>query len=283
MLATSLALLLAQDLLQRSSSSSSSPPPPIPPPPPPAAKAEERVQRIPFPRDLQAGSVALVDFLAPLIAEEEEAMRILLQDPAPWLANSGLTLLCQTSPTLCNVFKHVRANANAARESLQQTIRSLEDKVPGLGIVGRSEILRDCVREALANGRDPALALRACFRQDKLKDVLGEWADRLDLSREISQWLRLDPAEERLLREMLRPIRVTAGGIELVDDPTLLQRRFRERVAAWTSRWIEALDNPGRASKEVGRELARIGLTGGDLGRMASLSPWLKERVVSTL
>lgn len=282
MIATNLAFVFAQDLIQRSSSRV----PPPPPQPQPAAappKTGENVQRIRFPRDMQAGSVALVDFLAPLIAEEEEIMRVLLQDPEKWLAKSGLTLLCQASPTLCNVFKHVRSNANAARESVQDTIRGLEDKVPGLDIVARSEILRDCIREALSNGRDPAAALRACFRQDKVRDVLGEWVDRLDLSREISRWLKLDAAQERLLREMLRPIRITADGIELVDDPTLLQRRFRERVSVWTGRWIKALDNPGRASSEILREMERVGLTGEDLGRMASLSGWMKERAVSTL
>jgi hypothetical protein len=278
-----LACLLAQDLIQRSSAS---PPPSTPPPspaPPRAGKVEENVRRIPFPRDLQAGSVALADFLAPLVAEEEDIMRILLEDPEKWLAKSGLTLLCQTSPTLCNVFKHVRSNANAARESVQDTVRGLEEKVPGLDIVGRSEILRDCLREALAKGRDPASALRACFDRDKLKSVLGEWVDRLDLAQEITRWLKLDDKEEKLLREMLRPIRITAKGIELVDDPTLLQRRFRERVDVWTARWREAVDRPGRASKEVEREMARVGLTRDDLGRMASLADWMKDRSVSTL
>ena len=270
---------VAQDLIDRST----------PKKPPPKAEAkrtepkQEGVRRVPFPRDLEAGSVAVADFLAPLISEEEEVMRVLMRDPEKWLARSGLTLLCQASPTLCNVFKHLRANANAARETVQETIRSLESRVPGFEAVSRSEILRECVREAIAKGENPAAALRACYSTDRLKDALGEWRDKLDLGHEIARRLGLDPAQTSLLREMLRPVAITSKGLEIVDRPSPLQRRFRNRVAEWTGRWREAIEDPRRVTRETLQEMARIGLSDEDLGRMAAVADWMKERVVASI
>jgi len=277
---TSLVLFwLAQDLIDRSTPRKPAPESEMRQPDP----RHEGVRRVPFPRDLEAGSVAAADFLAPLIAEEEEILRALMQDPEKWLARSGLTLLCQASPTLCNVFKHVRANANAARESVQETIRGLESKVPGFEAVSRSEILRDCVREAIARGESPAAALRACYSADKLKDALGEWRDKLDLTDEIARRVDLDAKQSALLREMLRPVEITSKGIEFADRPSPLQRRFRDRVAAWSGRWREAIEDPKRLTRETLQEMARIGLTEEELGRMACVADWMKDRVVASI
>jgi hypothetical protein len=235
-----------------------------------------------FPKDLEGASIHPEDFIAPLIKEDGEIMKALLSEPDRYFAKHALTLLCQASPSLCNVFKHVRANANAAREWLQETIQSLEGKVPGFEIISKSEIIRDCLREEIEKGTHPGKALRKCFSRTKLKGALGEWADELDLSKEIARWLKLDKDQEKRLREALRPVKITSKGIEFRDHPSKLQKRFRERVRVWKE-WIrKAIEDPGRASREVLGEMVKLGFTSEDIGRMAAVSDWVKDRYVSS-
>jgi hypothetical protein len=261
-----LVFLFAQDLIERA-------PKPAAAAPPAASKPAPGVRRIPFPKDVEGRRLVATDMLAPIVAEEGEILKVLLEDPEKWLARNGLTLLCQASPTLCNVFKHIRANANAARESLQEALRSLEEKVPGFEIISRSEILRACAREAIDRGEHPGRALKACFSSDKLKSALGEWLNELDLGREISRWLGLDADQEKLVRDVLRPIRITAEGVEYVDDPPPLQKRFRERVRVWREAFSEGVDP---------KRVLEAGLAREDLARLKALPSWIRDRYVAT-
>lgn len=269
-----------QDLIERSTGHA-------PADPPPAPQAEEagtvpKGRWIPFADDVGAAGLEPEQVLAPLLQEDGRLMEILLKEAEKTLPNHALTLLCQASPTLCNVFKHVRANLNAARAELLELVRSIENKAPGVEIISRSEILRDCLREEIRKGTPPGRALRACLSRDRLKNMFGEWVRRIDLVDELARWLGLNPQEARVLRKLLRPVRITAKGLEIGDGASPVEKRFREKFRGWYEQLRRILHRPSKLSRKVADRLLGFGITPEEIGRI-SAGGWVADRTLRTL
>lgn len=251
----------------------------LPRPLPKDAPEEKRVRSVKLPDLIGAAGLDPRKFLRDLLREEivDADLDSLLRDAQRALARHAMTLLCQASPTICNLVKHQRANANALQDTLQQQLASLAGQIPGVDRLARIEALDGCLRERLRRDGRPLDAFAACARQALPLGLDGKPMRMLDLQKEIGKFLGLSREDRDLLSSLTHKLRLTAGGIERETTSAVraLWKDLREKhKAVWERAFTEPTMPP---------ELRDLALRKEDVAHIAAMPVEIREPTTAVL
>lgn len=144
------------------------------------------------------------------------------------IASSALTLLCQASPTFCNVVKHHRANANDMLRILQAEMQGLLEKLPGYDKVARAQAIVDCVQKKRAENVPLPKALKECDAHKFVKDIAGDWLPEIDLKSELKKLLKLDKKEQETMDKLVSNTTVKPDSVKREQKLDGVARRYNE-------------------------------------------------------
>lgn len=240
--------------------------------------AQDLLDRAYAPRS--ADMIAEGEVKLPQEPDFNEALRYLLRDELKdklldlaedAIASSALTLLCQASPTFCNVVKHHRANANDMLQILQTEMQGLLQKLPGYDQAARAQAIVDCVQKKRLDKVPLPQALKECDAHRFVKDIAGDWLPEIDLKSEIRKLLKLDRKEQDNVDRLVSNTTIKPDAVRRRQNLDGVARRYNElreekaRNLPFTPEErdrVAALPPPARATLEAGlaQELALLEL-----------------------
>jgi hypothetical protein len=176
-----------------------------------------------------------------LVSEDmaSEATGMLLDMAEGELVSNGMTLLCQASPTLCDVLKHYRFSAQALLKLNYDKCRAIDDALQNATKRMQAEATKECLKRKLQEGKSLPEAMRECEReypQEPLRDLGGERVRQIDLNRQLEKLFGRGAGEEELLQDL--KIGATGASGRWTSDRA--ERMYEEARKSYEKKWSEA-------------------------------------------
>jgi hypothetical protein len=246
------------------------------------------VHRAPLPSDVGGLSFDPRELILALFEQEtsDKVLNEIVSAAEHDLISNGLNFLCQSSPTLCNTVKHMRANANSMMQTLHQQLAVLESKLPGLTRIIKAEIIQGCLEEKLKKGVPVPKAARECLNPKKLKSLAGKICEELDFAHEIASLFNLSAEDEEFLSRILRHVKIRPDGIEVELAKPGVERVYWQLREKYYDRWRRAFEGikEGRINELFFYDGPphRPRLERHEVERISALPEWLQVRIAST-
>lgn len=194
------------------------------------------------------------------------------------ITGSALTLLCEASPTACQVFQHHRINAGAMLKVDYDWCGAVTQGVETGLQSAQANAIKECLAEKQRQGMPLDDAKRACQNASAMRGFGGLKVSEIRLVDELVRALKLGPADQKLAKEYLSDVGYSTRGASGTLRPSAVsdafERRRQEKYGAWEQAFAEAAST-GTISPEVREKLgpkgARQMLTE-DLRQVARLS-----------
>jgi len=247
--------------------------------------------RVSFDYDFSCGRFDVRSSLKNLLSQEfrDEFVQDLLNAGEGYLASNALNLLCQASPTLCNVFKHHRANANALLAINYDKCQAMEQVLQNDTQRARARILKDCMERMLKENPQISLddAQRKCMRAQEFRNLRGEFVKELNLVEDLSKFFELDPETSKDVSSILGETRLTAQGKEQTQAGSLggyYTTRKQGYVSAWTSAFSRKAFSSGLSQDDLRALAPRAAAVTQEDVRILNLIPdWKRDLLVRVL
>jgi hypothetical protein len=246
-----------------------------------------------FDYDFACGRFDLRSSLKNLLSREfrDEFISDLLNAGEGYLAASGLNLLCQSSPTLCNVFKHHRASANLLLAVDYDKCRAMEQVLQNDTQRTRARILKECLERKLRENPNVPIdeAYEACLKSDEIRNFRGEYVKEINLVEDLSKYFQIDGDRKGDLEQIFGKARVSSKGVS--DQASLVDAvggMYNAAKRGYIEAWSQALRDIG-AGREPAQDLCnRLAPEGARLGpddvRHINLLPdWKRDLLVRAL
>jgi hypothetical protein len=247
--------------------------------------------RVSFDYDFSCGRFDVRSSLKNLLSQEfrDEFVQDLLNAGEGYLASNALNLLCQASPTLCNVFKHHRANANALLAINYDKCQAMEQALQADTQRARARILKDCMERMLRENPEISLdeAQRKCLRSEEIRNLKGEFVKELNLVEDLSKFFELDPDASKDVSSILGETRLTSQGKEQTRVGSLggyYATRKSGYILAWSVAFSRKASSAGLSQDEFGALAPRAAqVTDEDVRTLNLIPDWKRDLLVRVL
>jgi len=195
------------------------------------------------------------------------------------LTSNGLTLLCEASPTVCQVFQHYRVNANAMLKVNYDWCAALEQGIDNGLQKAQAQAVKSCMEEKRLQGMSVDQARQACQNTNKMAGIGGTTVVDLNVVSELARALNLTPEDRATTELLLNDLKFTPKGAsgEIKADviPEIYAKRREEYLAAWN----EVMTDVEAGNKPSPETLAKLSPRGAprvypeEVEEVARLSP----------
>jgi len=220
----------------------------------------------------------------------EQAVDQLLDVAKGELVSNGLSLFCQSAPSLCDAFKfyHLAAQGRLALD--YDKCARIEESIDSAIRKGRAAAIQSCLARKQKEGVPLEQAMRECEAENRVTNLLGQPVKTIDLVNEIKELFGLDPEVARDVQVALGDRSMSGGGrLDGRVDPAAGERRFTEIQERYRERWDEAI-RLVEAGHPVGQERLKalvpfedLGLVPAELNTIASLPARIRELVLQSI
>ncbi|MBE0428098.1 MAG: hypothetical protein IBX72_15855 [Nitrospirae bacterium] len=157
------------------------------------------------------------------------------------VSGAPLLLLCYSSQTLCDLYKHFRNMANFAANLRSVQCHEIESLAMDTGTALRGDAVRKCIQKKIHNGETLDTAISSCTKGDIKLEIpgVGELREKYNLAESISKKVSNDPATASLVEGFL-------GTVVFDVNTGIYKSRFpkdaeQQIVSEFTQRYYEAL------------------------------------------
>jgi hypothetical protein len=208
-----------------------------------------------------------------------EFTRGLIEYALSEITGSALTLLCEASPTACQVFQHHRVNANAMLKVNHDWCRSVEQGIDTGLQSAQASAIKDCLAEKQRQGMAVDDAKHACQTPSTLRGFGGIKVSEIRIVDELTRALNLSSQDQKLAKQYLSDVAYSTRGASGTIRPSAVSDAFEQRrqdkYTAWEQAFAEAAST-GTISPDIREKLGPKGarqMLVEDLRQVASLSP----------
>jgi hypothetical protein len=185
----------------------------------------------------------------------EEFMKGILNYALSELTGSGLTLLCEASPTACQVFQHYRVNANEMLKVNYNWCQAIQQGVDSGLQKSQAAAIKACIDEKRQQGRTMDQALQACQNSNKMLSFGGLQVINLSVLGELSRGLKLSPEDQKRASFLINDVTLTTSGVsgQIRSDviPQAFLKRRDQYLGAWDDALSQAKDDQSIARKTL--------------------------------
>lgn len=193
--------------------------------------------------DFACGRFDLNANLRSLFGKEsrEEFIKGILNYGLSQLAGSGLTLLCEASPTACQVFQHYRINANELLKVNYNWCQAIQQGV-GSGLQqSQAAAIKACIDQKRQGGATMDQALAQCQQSNKMQGFGGVQVVNLSVLGELSRALGLSSADQKRVGLLLSDVMLSTAGASGQIRADVVPQAFLKRRNDYLSGWDDAL------------------------------------------
>lgn len=194
------------------------------------------------------------------------------------ITGSALTLLCEASPTACQVFQHHRINAGAMLKVDYDWCGAVTQGVETGLQSAQANAIKECLAERQRQGMPLNDAKRACQNASAMRGFGGLKVSEIRLVDELVRALKLGAADQKLAKEYLSDVAYSTRGASGSLRPSAVleafERRRQEKYGAWEQAFAEAAST-GTISPDVREKLGPKGarqMLAEDLRQVAGLT-----------
>jgi hypothetical protein len=193
--------------------------------------------------DFACGKFDLNANLRSLFGKEarEEFMKGILNYALSELTGSGLTLLCEASPTACQVFQHYRINANEMLKVNYNWCQAIQQGVDSGLQKSQAAAIKSCLDEKRNQGMTIDQALSACQNSNKMQAFGGLQVVNLNILSELSRALNLAPADQKRASLLLNDVTLSTSGASGQIRSDTVPQAFLTRRNDYLSNWNDAI------------------------------------------
>lgn len=189
----------------------------------------------------------------------DRALRQLLDIAQGELIANGLTLLCTSAPSLCDVFKYYHLYAQGQLKLQYDKCARIEEAIQTGQKRARAAAIQACLREKLSKNVPLEQAMQECEQSDPLvSDLFGRRVARVDLVGELKKVFGLDEQTSRDLERIFGNTTMTAKGLQGRADPQGGARLYEETKRKYQDHWEDALQRARRGELVRDEELAQL-------------------------
>lgn len=195
--------------------------------------------------DFACGKFDLHANLRSLFGKEarEEFMKGILNYALSELTGSGLTLLCEASPTACQVFQHYRINANEMLKVNYNWCQAIQQGVDSGLQKSQAAAIKSCIDEKRRQGLTMDQALSACQNSNKMQGFGGVQVVNLSVLGELTRALNLTPADRTRAELLINDVSLSTSGASGQIRPDVVPQAFLKRRTEYLASWDEALSH----------------------------------------
>lgn len=173
----------------------------------------------------------------------ENGARQLMDVAQGELAASGLTLLCSSSPLLCEVFKTHRFSAQALLFHEYDKCARIEQAIDTAQKKSRAASIQRCISEKVRRGVPIERANEECEKGElSFGDLMGERTLQVSILDQLTKVFKLDPETTRDAQLLLGDTTTSSKRMSGTADPEGAERRFGEIKQKYRREWDLALD-----------------------------------------
>jgi hypothetical protein len=193
--------------------------------------------------DFACGKFDLHANLRSLFGKEarEEFMKGILNYALSELTGSGLTLLCEASPTACQVFQHYRINANELLKVNYNRCQAIQQGVDSGLQKSQAASIKSCIDEKRKQGMPLDQALSECQNSNKMQGFGGVQVINLSILGELTRALNLSAADQKRVGLLLNDVTLTTTGASGQIRPDAVPKAFLKRRTEYLGSWDDAL------------------------------------------
>ncbi len=215
--------------------------------------------------------------------------QVLLQE----VVGSGMDLLCQAEPTICNLLQNYSVSANLKIGYYNDLCQAVEQSLVDGRRKNQASAVDACLREKQAQGYSLDRAMEACQKANpKVSGFRGELLGEFDLGvalRDVLKDVGLSPGAEELVDRLGEQTKIGGGSMSARPDPGAVVALY-EKVRQEQQRLLDRL--MGTAAKGEGldpEELKKLvsegapAITEDEVRALALLPPYERGPVVASL
>lgn len=193
--------------------------------------------------DFACGKFDLHANLRSLFGKEarEEFMKGILNYALSELTGSGLTLLCEASPTACQVFQHYRVNANELLKVNYNWCQAIQQGVDSGLQKSQAAAIKSCIDEKRKQGVPLDQALSDCQSSNKMQGFGGVRVVNLSILGELTRALSLAPADQKRAGLLLNDVTLSTSGASGQIRSDVVPEAFLKRRTEFLKSWDDAL------------------------------------------
>ena len=170
------------------------------------------------------------------------------------LIGSGMDLLCQAEPTLCNLLQNYSVSANLKVGYYNDLCQAIEQAVVDAQKKSYAGAVDACLKEKQAQGYSLDRALEACKKRGgQVTGFDGQLIAELDLGKALRQVLagtKMSPAGEDLVDRLSESTVVGGGSMTSKPDPNAVATFFEEIREGFRNR-LDRLFQKGALREEI--------------------------------
>jgi hypothetical protein len=239
--------------------------------------------------DFACGKFDLAANLRQMFGKEarEEFMRGLLNYALSELTGSGMTLLCEASPTACQVFQHYRINANEMLKVHYDWCSAIQAGADAGLQRSQASAIKLCLDEKARQGMTLDAARDACRSANTLQGIGGIQVVNLSVLDQLARSLNLTGPDRKRLSLLVNDVNITAQGATGTIRADVLPDRFVARRQEYLGAWdavLQAAQNDGPVPDDLLQALTPPGappLLSDEVRQITRLGP-ARQRLYTT-
>lgn len=182
------------------------------------------------------------------------------------LAGSGMDLLCQAEPTLCNLIQNYSISANLKMGYYKDLCQAIESAITDAQRKNYASAVEACLKEKQSQGVSLDRAMEACQKENpQVRGFRGEVLGQLDLGAALHDILGgsgLSPGAEKLLGRLSESTRVGPGLLSSEVDPHAIAGLHGEIREEYAGRLRALIEGALRRGPVLPQDLAQAAPAG---------------------
>jgi len=205
------------------------------------------------------------------------------------LVGNTMELLCETSPTLCQLIQHYRMATNAMLTMEYDRCRAIEGAVDNAQKRIAASALKSCMEAEAARGVPLDEAQRKCQQSDSVRGLMGDKVAKFDMVDELTKQFGLKAEDAAALKKTGQDLTYDGKRISGVADAASMTRRYDELRTGYADAWSDAVDLAGRGEAPPAEQTAKLLPAGSpvvttrELEEIAALPPFERKAVIDSV
>jgi hypothetical protein len=190
------------------------------------------------------GTCGAFDFGASLTQTFEEIPALFEALGQALLANIPMLVLCYTSPTLCDLFKHFQSLVNVVLQARYAQCQGLQNAAAAAGLRLRGGEAARCLEEEQQQGTSLNIALARCLGEvSSIRSPTGGRASQVELVRATLEAAGASPTTVALAQQLVGEVTLSAGGSTLGAQQQRPAESLHRRYETFRETAAVALDD----------------------------------------